>query len=306
MSDVATQEPDSIAHKRMQLKIKRDEKELEDLLKGVTGEAEPEEVKEEVQAESKDEPKQESVDTKSESEETPKEEIEPEPKTQEEKTFKKRYGDIRRHLATKEQEYESKIAELKKQLNSAANNELVLPKTSEEIDAWTKKFPEVASIVESIADRKASEKSDNLDKRIKEFEVLREEATREKEEAALALLHPDYMSIREGEEFHTWAEEQPKWVQDVLYDQIDHKSVARVIDLYKADKGIKTTKPKSVDKAAASSVKTRSRQTPEAEESNSYLKESVVEKMTAKEYAEKADEIMEAIRSGKFVYDLKK
>ena len=125
MSDVATQEPDSIAHKRMQLKIKRDEKELEDLLKGVTGEAEPEEVKEEVQAESKDEPKQESVDTKSESEETPKEEIEPEPKTQEEKTFKKRYGDIRRHLATKEQEYESKIAELKKQLNSAANNELV-------------------------------------------------------------------------------------------------------------------------------------------------------------------------------------
>ena len=306
MSDVATQEPDSIAHKRMQLKIKRDEKELEDLLKGVTGEAEPEEVKEEVQAESKDEPKQESVDTKSESEETPKEEIEPEPKTQEEKTFKKRYGDIRRHLATKEQEYESQIAELKKQLNSAANNELVLPKTSEEIDAWTKKFPEVASIVESIADRKASEKSDNLDKRIKEFEVLREEATREKEEAALALLHPDYMSIREGEESHTWAEEQPKWVQDVLYDQIDHRSVARVIDLYKADKGIKTTKPKSVDKAAASSVKTRSRQTPEAEESNSYLKESVVEKMTAKEYAEKADEIMEAIRSGKFVYDLKK
>ena len=109
MSDVATQEPDSIAHKRMQLKIKRDEKELEDLLKGVTGEAEPEEVKEEVQAESKDEPKQESVDTKSESEETPKEEIEPEPKTQEEKTFKKRYGDLRRHSKNL---YKSKITSI--------------------------------------------------------------------------------------------------------------------------------------------------------------------------------------------------
>ena len=36
----------------------------------------------------------------------------------------------------------------------------------------------------------------------------------------------------------------------------------------------------------------------------SYIKESDVQKMSAKEYERKSDSIMEAIRSGKFIYDV--
>ena len=34
------------------------------------------------------------------------------------------------------------------------------------------------------------------------------------------------------------------------------------------------------------------------------MKESDVQKMSAKEYEKRSDEIMEAIRSGKFIYDV--
>ena len=90
-------------------------------------------------------------------------------------------------------------------------------------------------------------------------------------------------------------------MQDALYENVDDaKSVARVIDLYKVDKGIK----KSSNKSAASAVNTRSKASPTADESNNYIRESQVDKMSDKEYAKNQEAIMEAMRTGKFVYDL--
>lgn len=228
--------------------------------------------------------------------------------TAEEKTFKKRYGDLRKHSAEKEKDLQSRLEKLESQLQLASKKELVLPKSAEEVEAWSRQHPDVAAIVESIADKKATERSSNLEKRMKEFEQLRSDAVREKAEAELVNLHPDFEQIRSGDDFHNWAEEQPKWVKDALYENMDDaKSVARVIDLYKQDKGMnKSTASSSADKAAASSVKARTRSTPEADQSKKFLSESVVNRMSAKEYARRSDEIMEAIREGKFTYDMTK
>jgi vacuolar-type H+-ATPase catalytic subunit A/Vma1 len=144
-----------------------------------------------------------------------------------------------------------------------------------------------------------------LDKRLKEIEELRVQAKKDKAEAELMSLHPDFTEIRSDDAFHEWAESQPKWVQDALYENVDDaRSVARVIDLYKADKGIAKQKTTSSDKAAASSVNAKTRNTPEADDSKSYFRESQVNKMTTKEYEKNADAIMDAIRSGKFIYDV--
>jgi len=68
--------------------------------------------------------------------------------------------------------------------------------------------------------------------------------------------------------------------------------------------GINKEKPKS-DKAAAKSVTTKnSRSKPQEDEKSTYLKESEVQKMSAQQYEKHSDEIMEAIRSGKFIYDI--
>ena len=241
---------------------------------------------------------------KGEVEEQP-EEQEAEPTNAEEKTFKKRYSDLRRHQQQQAEEFKKEIETLKSQLSQAAQKKMKLPKSDEDIEQWAKDYPDVAAIVETIAMKKAREQSTALEERMKAIDELQSSATKEKAEAELMRLHPDFGDIRDSDEFHEWAEEQPKWVQDALYDNDnDARSAARAIDLYKADMGIKKEKPKS-DKAAAKSVSTKdSRSKPQDNEANSYLKESAVQKMSPSEYEKRSDEIMEAIRSGKFIYDI--
>ena len=230
---------------------------------------------------------------------------EAEPTNAEEKTFKKRYSDLRRHQQQQAEELKKEIETLKSQLSKAAQKEMRLPKSDEDIETWAKEYPDVAAIVETIAMKKAAEQSTALEERMKAIDELQTSATKEKAEAELMRIHPDFGEIRESDQFHDWADEQPKWVQDALYDNDnDARSAARAIDLYKADMGIGKEKPKS-DKAAAKSVNTKnSRSKPQENEATTYLKESQVQKMSAQEYEKNSDEIMEAIRSGKFIYDI--
>jgi hypothetical protein len=230
---------------------------------------------------------------------------ETEPTNAEEKTFKKRYSDLRRHQQQQAEEFKQQIAELRTQLDSATKKEMKLPKSDEDIEQWAKNYPDVAAIVETIAMKKAKEQSTALEERLKTIDEMQLSATKEKAEAALMQMHPDFDEIRDSDEFHEWAEEQPKWVQDALYENDnDARSAARAIDLYKADMGISKKKPKS-DKDAAKSVSTKnSRSKPQENEASSYLKESDVQRMSPQEYEKNSDEIMEAIRSGKFIYDV--
>jgi len=307
MSQLTEETMHSYTHKRNEAKIKEAEAELEALLKGDVAEEASDETPEE-------EPNGEGSETTevSDAGDTKQEEAKEKTKASEddaelsaeEKSFKKRYGDIQRHMAETEKKQAAQIKRLEDQLEKAAKNELVLPKSKEEIDAWTSKYPDVAGIVEAIAEKKANERASDLDERLQEIEELRSTAKREKAEAQLVAIHPDFEAIRADDAFHAWVENQPKVYQDALYENSeDVKSVARVIDMYKLDKGIKTKKP-SADKGAASSVKTRGRTVVDAEESSKTLSESMVKKMSLKEYEERQDEIMSAMRSGKFIYDM--
>ena len=255
-------------------KIKKDEEELNQLLAEQKGE-----VKEEVQEE-------------------------PEPTSAEEKTFKKRYGDLRRHAQQKEADLQEQINQLRDQLDSATKKQIQLPKSDEDIEAWAKQYPDVAGIVETIAIKKSKEQAKELEDRIQKINEMQESATKEKAEVELLKLHPDFVDIREDDDFHNWAEEQPQWVQKALYENDnDAKSAARAIDLYKADRSIGKKKPSSKDAALATNPKS-TRTKPQTSEESTYLKESQVQKMSSQEYEKRADEVMEAIRTGKFIYDV--
>ena len=225
--------------------------------------------------------------------------------TGEEKTFKKRYGDLRRHMQEKDKEVQGQIDALKKQLVEATQKEIKLPKSEEDIDAWASQYPDVAAIVETIAIKKAKEQATALEERMKTLDEMQSNVTREKAESELLKYHPDFNDIKDTDDFHEWADTQPKWVQDALYEnENDARSAARAIDLYKADMGI-TGKKKINTKDAAKSVNTKGeRNTPQSDETKSFLKESEVNRMSNKEYEKNADSIMEAIRSGKFIYDI--
>lgn len=264
-------------------RIEREEAELAELMKQQSGEVEEETV-DEVQEEL---------------------EASPEPENAEEKTFKKRYGDLRRHSQKKEQELQKQIDDLRVQLESSTKKELQYPTSEEELGEWMEKYPDVAKIVETIAMKKASEQAKEFDSKFAQIEEMRATAAREKAEAQLLKDHPDLMEINASDDFHDWIDEQPKWVQDALYDnESDAKAASRAIDLYKADKGIQKASKSKPAKEAAKSVASGSRSKPDVDESKAMIRESQVAKMSAQEYEARSEEISEAMRTGKFVYDL--
>jgi len=256
-------------------RIKKEEEELEQLIAEQKGEAKEEEPQE------------------------------AEPTNAEEKSFKKRYGDLRRHMQEKEKVWEANQLELQKQLKEVTQKEIKLPKSDEDIEAWATQYPDVAAIVETIAIKKAREQAAGLEDRVKEIDEMKASASREKAEVELMKAHPDFGEIRDSDAFHEWAEEQPKWVQDALYENDnDSRSAARAIDLYKADMNIKTKKPAS-NKDAARSVNSRNnRSQPDTDNDTAVFKESDVNKMSPQQYEKAADAIMESIRTGKFIYDM--
>ena len=257
-------------------RIEQEEKELEELKKQNTGEV--------------NEVEQEEL----------------EPTTAEERSFKKRYGDLRRHSQKKEHDFQKQIDDLRTQLDASTKKQIKLPKSEEELEEWTKEYPDVAKIVETIAIKKAKEQSKDLEERLKQINEMQDDAFREKAEVELLKKHPDFITIRDQDQFHTWVEEQPKWIQQALYEnEHDANSAARAIDLYKADMGISTkkvtTKNKSLD--AAKSVATN-KGNPNTSSEVSVFKESDIEKMSDREYEVNQEEITKAIQNGKFIYDL--
>ena len=218
----------------------------------------------------------------------------------EEKSFKKRYGDLRRHMQQKEKEWDEKFESLQ-----SSKGSVIPPKSDEDIEAWATKYPDVAGIVETIATKKAQEMFSKADTRLKELDEAHSEANRVKSENKIRESHSDFDKLREADEFHDWADEQPKWVKDALYENADDPdSVVRVIDLYKIDNGLTLKDKKAKKKAAASPVTKRSKTQVDIADANEMIRESDVAKMSDKEFEERADEINKAMRNGKFVYDV--
>ena len=258
-------------------KIKKEEEELKELIDEQKGEVETKETSK------KD-----------------KEEVE---LTDEEKSFKTRYGDVRRHLAAKEKEYNAKIKELEDQLGQT--KKLVPPKSDEDLQAWVDKYPDVAEMVETIADKRAKQMFEKANIQLEALNKAKEEATRSQAENAIREAHSDFDDLRDSDEFHNWVEEQPKWVQNALYENTDDApSVVRVLDLYKVDNGLTKSDRKNKTKAAASLVDKGSKARVDIDESSSKIKESDVQKMSDRDYEKNQEIIHEAIKSGKFVYDI--
>jgi len=266
-------------------RIERDEEELRQL---------------EAQMRGEDEEKQEEDISPQKVVEAPVEEKE-ETLTAEEKTYKKRYGDLRVHLNT----LTEKIKQLEAQSENS-NTSLVPPKSEEDVLAWMQKYPDVAAIVEAIADKKATERFAGAEERLSRIDEMTAEVERKKVEAAIRKEHADFEEIRETDEFHEWVAKQSKRTQAAIYEnEDDAQAVIEVLDLYKLKNGLdsKGMKQKAKDAATAIMPK-RGRVDVDVEGNGPKIRESDVNKMSMKQYEAKADEIMEAIRTGNFVYDL--
>ena len=201
----------------------------------------------------KDLDKEETDDTATVSKDTSDEDATPDgerPVDAEEKVFKKRYDDLKRH-------YDSTLVKHKEQVNSLESqlkenvDKINLPKTKDEVNAWKEKYPDVYDIIETIAYTKAEEKAKKVEADLKNLETEQIAVKQEKAEVELARLHPDYQELRKNEDFHKWVDEQDDVIKGWLYSNATNaKLAARAIDLYKSDK--KITKQKASSKLEAS------------------------------------------------------
>ena len=219
----------------------------------------------------------------------------------EEQTFKKRYGDLRRHMQKTQEDNDRKLRQLQDQVEALTKKQVKLPKSDEELEKWTEQYPDVAKIVETIATKKAMEASTDVEEKLRRVEELELKIEREKAETELSRLHPDYDDLRQDYDFHNWVAEQPKWIQSALYENdTDFLGAAKAIDLYKAETG---KKAKKEDKSAAKAVRS-SKRSEELTESKNTWSESRVKQLSGSDFERHQEEIEKAIRNGNFDYDL--
>ncbi len=285
--------------KSNQAKIKRDEEELEALMKEMNGEA-SEPTQNEDEEEDGTEESEQLQDTEDENDEETSEGDES--LSSEELSFKKRYGDLRSHSQKEKQKLDEEIANLKEQLKEASNKGVVPPTDEEQMAVWVEKHPEIASVVATLAREQAKEM---FGSRLDDLDNQQKELNRTKAENKIRENHSDFDELRASDEFHNWVEEQPKWIKDALYEnEDDANSVIRVIDLYKSDKGDKQAAAKTAQKQAAALVTKGTKKTVSDVTEKPTYKESQIAKNSLSWFEKHEADIILAQKEGRFIYDL--
>ena len=218
--------------------------------------------------------------------------------------YKKRYDDLKRHYDSKLNEFKSREQELLEEVTKN-RTEYKAPKTEEELEQFAKEYPDVYEVVETVAHLQSESKSKILEERLQKLQEREEEVIRIEAEKRLNDRHPDFDEIRNSDDFHNWAKEQPKSIQDWIYKNTDDADLAsRALDLFKKDMGMdipKTTKSnsKQTKKSAADMVSTKTTTVEPKQEK--IWSESEIAAMSMDEFDKYEDEISEAMQQGRIV-----
>jgi len=117
------------------------------------------------------------------------------PAKAEDRVFKKRYDDLKRHYDSTINKHKEELQSLRTQLESSTQ-QFVPPKSKEELEAWRKEYPDVYDMVETIAINKATTQTADLENKYKDLKLQQEQIAKEKAEVELLKLHPDFSDIR--------------------------------------------------------------------------------------------------------------
>jgi hypothetical protein len=208
-----------------------------------------------------------------------------------EKTYEKRYGDLRRHTTKVIEELKAEVDKLKSKPAPTAGG-----LTTEQVKKWAETNPQANAIIRAIAEEQAGVRVSEVSTKFAEIDEINAELAHSRAMAKVLKVHDDFEDVVKSVEFHDWAERQPKFIQDKIYDNFDANDTIWAISLYKREKSPvdnnDTAKAVRSSGAAPSSSKPKGRWT-----------ESKVKAMSAQEFEKHEAEIM-AARMNKEFYDL--
>ena len=215
--------------------------------------------------------------------------------------YKKRYDDLKKHYDSKLNEFKSREQEL---LDEATKNrqDYIAPKSPEELEKFKEEYPDVYEVVETVSHLQSEEKSKDLREKLERLQQREQELIRKDAEKRLMDKHPDFEDIRNSDDFHSWAKEQPTSIQDWVYNNADDADLAsRALDLFKRDIGIDTVQKKSNSqkskKSAADMVSTKTT-TVEPQQTKVWTEKEIAA-MSMDEFDRHEAEISEAMQQGR-------
>ena len=214
--------------------------------------------------------------------------------------YKKRYDDLKKHYDSKLNEFKVREQEL---LNEAASNRPAYqaPKTEEELEQFKTKYPDVFEVVETVAHMQSESKAKVLEERLSQLQEREAQMLKQSAEERLMEKHPDFDEIRNSDDFHSWAKEQPQSIQDWIYNNSDNPDLAsRALDLFKKDLGIEASPKKTTSKKTKSAADMVSTKTTSVEpKSEKIWSEREIAAMSMAEFDKHEAEISEAMQQGR-------
>ena len=230
-------------------------------------------------------------------EETPKDEPYKRP------DYKKRYDDLKKHYDSKLNEFKSREQEL---LEEAANSRPTYkaPKSPEDLEQFKNEYPDVYDVVETVAHMQSESKAKVLEERLSKLQERENNLVREAAEQRLMERHPDFEDIKNSDDFHGWAKEQPEVIQNWIYSNANDADLAsRALDLFKKDFGIDAPKTKSSSKptrkSAADMVSTKTTSVEPTQQK--VWSEKEITAMSVAEFDKYESEISEAMQEGRII-----
>ena len=144
--------------------------------------------------------------------------------------YEKRYKDLKKYHDQTITALRQEVRDLNTQ-NTVREPDYVPPKTREEVEAYARANPELMEVVDTqLHNQTEAMQKELADLKARENKLLAKEAR-----AFLVNAHPDFQEITAEPEFQTWAETQPKNIQDWVYNNpYDGELAASAITLYKA------------------------------------------------------------------------
>ena len=213
--------------------------------------------------------------------------------------YKKRYDDLKKHYDNKLNEFRLREEELKNQVQQP---EYKAPKTVEELEKFKNDYPDVYEVVETVAHMQSESKAKVLEERLSKLQQREQELIRKDAEKRLMDRHPDFEDIRNSDDFHSWAKEQPDSIQKWIYSNADDADLAsRALDLFKKDIGMDVPqKEKSSSKTTESAADMVSTKTTTVEPKQQKIwSEREIAAMSMDEFDKYEEEISNAMQEGR-------
>ena len=216
--------------------------------------------------------------------------------------YKKRYDDLKKHYDYKLNEFKTREQEL---LEEATKNrtEYKAPKTVEELEEFKNNYPDVYEVVETVAHMQSESKAKVLEERLSKLQERENQLIRQDAEKRLMDRHPDFEDIKNSDDFHEWAKQQPLAIQDWVYKNANDADLAsRALDLFKRDIGMdipKETKSVSRTQSAADMVSTKT--TSVEPKQAKVWSEREIAALSMDEFDKYEEEISNAMQEGRII-----